>query len=149
MFGIDGFEFLIILIVMIVIVGPRDLPKMMRAFGQATSRMRKTAMEFRHHFDEAMREAELSELSDTLRKVQELDPRKQMTEIFDPIREVASDIKSSLNADTSLADTDLIESSATSLPSPTVAPPPRSTSAKKKEKTAQKKAANKQAIEKS
>jgi len=96
MFGIDGIEFLIILIVVIVVVGPKDLPKMMRAFGQATTRMRKTAMEFRRHFDEAMREAELGDLADTLKDVQKLDPRKNLTEIFDPIREVTSDIKASL-----------------------------------------------------
>jgi len=96
MFGIDGFEFLIILIIIIVVVGPKDLPKMMRAFGQATTKMRKTAMEFRRHFDEAMRETELDELSDTLKDIKKLDPRKNLTEIFDPIREVTSDIKASL-----------------------------------------------------
>jgi len=97
MFGIDGIEFLIILIIIIVVVGPKDLPKMMRAFGQATTKMRKTAMEFRRHFDEAMREAELGELSETIKQVQKLDPRKNLTEIFDPIREVTSDIKASLS----------------------------------------------------
>jgi len=96
MFGIDGIEFLIILIVMIVVVGPKDLPKMVRAFGQATAKMRKTAMEFRRHFDEAMREAELGDLSDTLHEMKKLDPRKNLTEIFDPIRNVTSDIKASL-----------------------------------------------------
>jgi len=96
MFGIDGIEFLIILIIMIVVVGPKDLPKMMRAFGQATTKMRKTALEFRRHFDEAMREAELGEISDTLKEVKKLDPRKNLTEIFDPIREVTNDIKASL-----------------------------------------------------
>jgi len=96
MFGIDGIEFFIILIVMIVVVGPKDLPKMVRAFGQATAKMRKTAMEFRRHFDEAMREAELGDLSDTLHEMKKLDPRKNLTEIFDPIRNVTSDIKASL-----------------------------------------------------
>jgi len=96
MFGIDGLEFLIILIIMIVVVGPKDLPKMMRAFGQATMRMRKTAMEFRRHFDDAMREAEFSDLSDTLKEVKKLDPRKDLSEIFNPIRAVTSEIKTSL-----------------------------------------------------
>jgi len=39
MFGIDGIEFFIILIVIVVVVGPKDLPEMMRAFGQAMARM--------------------------------------------------------------------------------------------------------------
>jgi len=96
MFGIDGIEFLIILIVLVVVVGPKDLPKMMRAFGQATTRMRKTAAEFRRHFDEAMREAELDDVADTLKGAKTLNPRKKLTEIFDPLREVTSDIQSSL-----------------------------------------------------
>jgi len=96
MFGIDGIEFLIILIVIVVVVGPKDLPKMMRAFGQAMARMRRTAAEFRRHFDEAMREAELGDVADTLRQTRNLDPRKKLTEIFDPLREVTHDIQSSL-----------------------------------------------------
>jgi len=138
MFGIDGIEFLIILIIMIVVIGPKDLPKMMRAFGQATNKMRKTAMEFRRHFDEAMREADLGDLSDTLKDVQKLDPRKNLTEIFDPIREVTSDLKSSLSIE------------------PTISPPPQppvpdqeTPPAKKIRKPSQKKAADKQVVEKS
>jgi len=96
MFGIDGIEFLIILIVMVVVVGPKDLPKMMRAFGQATARMRRTATEFRRHFDEAMREAELDDIADTVSQAKKLDPRKKLTEIFDPIRDVTHDIQNSL-----------------------------------------------------
>jgi len=96
MFGIDGIEFLIILIVIVVVVGPKDLPKMMRAFGQATARMRRTATEFHRHFDEAMREAELDDIADTVKGVTKLDPRKNLTEIFDPIRNVTNDIKASL-----------------------------------------------------
>jgi len=96
MFGIDGIEFFIILIVIVVVVGPKDLPEMMRAFGQAMARMRRTAGEFRRHFDEAMREAELGDVADTLRQTRNLDPRKKLTEIFDPLREVTHDIQSSL-----------------------------------------------------
>jgi len=96
MFGIDGIEFLIILIVIVVVVGPKDLPKMMRAFGQAMARMRHTEGEIRGHFDEGIREAELGDVADTLRQTRNLDPRKKLTEIFDPLREVTHDIQSSL-----------------------------------------------------
>jgi len=133
MFGIDGIEFLIILIVMIVVVGPKDLPKMMRAFGQATTKMRKTAMEFRRHFDEAMREAELSEFSDTLKEVKKLDPRKDLTEIFNPIREVTSDIKASLSEPDTL--TTLPESGSTAQAEKVSKKKPRKPRTKTKNKT--------------
>jgi len=138
MFGIDGIEFLIILIIMIVVIGPKDLPKMMRAFGQATTKMRKTAMEFRRHFDEAMREAELDELSDAMRQVQKLDPRKNLTEIFDPIREVTNDIKSSL-----------AEPAASEPSSPASVPLEEITPVKKQRKPRRKKDPSEQATERS
>lgn len=90
MFGIDGPELLVIIIVLIVVVGPKDLPGMMRAFGKAMARMRATAQEFRDHFDEAMREADME---DTFRDVGKLDPRKKITEIFDPFRSATCDIE--------------------------------------------------------
>jgi len=96
MFGIDGPEFIVILIVLIVVVGPKDLPKMLKAIGKATARMRTTANEFRRQFDEAMHEAELDDLQKTLTDVKDLDPRKKLTEIFDPIRDVAKDVKASI-----------------------------------------------------
>lgn len=97
MFGIDGPEFLVILIVLIVVVGPKDLPKLLRAFGKATARMRATANEFRKQFDEAMHEAELDDLQKTVSNLQELDPRKKLTQIFDPIRDVAKDVRNSID----------------------------------------------------
>ncbi len=102
MFGIDGPEFVVILIVLIVVVGPKDLPKMLKAFGKATARMRATANEFRRQFDDAMQEAELDDLQKTLTDVSDLDPRKKLSKIFDPIRDVAKDVKASIeNKDTS------------------------------------------------
>ena len=115
MFGIDGPEFIVILIVLIVVVGPKDLPKMLKAIGKATARMRSTANEFRRQFDEAMREAELDDLQKTLTDVKDLDPRKKLTEIFDPIRDVAKDVKASIDghqdAETSSTDDQTSEKS--------------------------------------
>lgn len=99
MFGIDGPEFLVIVLVLIVVVGPKDLPKMMRAFGKVMARVRTTSSEFRQQFDDAMREAELEDLQKSLSDVGNLDPRKKMTEIFDPLRDIAKDIKGSLDVD--------------------------------------------------
>jgi sec-independent protein translocase protein TatB len=53
---------LLLLIVALVVVGPKDLPKLMRTAGQWTARARDMANEFRRSFDEMARQTELDEL---------------------------------------------------------------------------------------
>jgi sec-independent protein translocase protein TatB len=58
-----GFEEMILLVVVaIIIVGPKDLPLMMRKFGRFTGKMRAMAFEFKQGIDELGRQAELDEL---------------------------------------------------------------------------------------
>jgi sec-independent protein translocase protein TatB len=58
-----GFEEMILLaLVAIVVIGPKDLPLMMRKFGRFTGKMRAMAFEFKQGFDELGRQAELDEL---------------------------------------------------------------------------------------
>ncbi len=97
MLDIGWSELLVIAVVMIVVVGPKDLPKMLRAFGKATAKLRATASEFRTHFDEAMREAELDEVKKTIDGVKQYDPRKTVTDIFEPVRTAGDDLCNSLN----------------------------------------------------
>jgi len=86
MFGIDGIEFLVIILVAVMVIGPSDMPKMLRAFAQATARMRALAQEFRGHFDDAMRQADMQETVDSLKtmsdSVRELDPRRKLREFY-------------------------------------------------------------------
>ena len=53
---------LLVLIVALVVVGPKDLPRLMRTLGQWAGKARDMANEFRRSFDEMAREAELDEL---------------------------------------------------------------------------------------
>ena len=58
-----GFEEMILLVlVAIIVVGPKDLPLMMRKFGRFTGKMRAMAFEFKQGIDELGRQAELDEL---------------------------------------------------------------------------------------
>ncbi|RCS24236.1 twin-arginine translocase subunit TatB [Phyllobacterium salinisoli] len=97
MLDIGWSEILVIAVVLIVVVGPKDLPKMLRAFGKASSRMRKTANEFRRQFDEALREAELDDVKNVVNDARSLDPRTDIKKVFDPIRSVGEELRSSLN----------------------------------------------------
>ena len=61
MFDFGAGELLVIGIVALVVIGPKELPGVLRQVGKATGKMRQMAGEFRSQFDEAMREAELHE----------------------------------------------------------------------------------------
>jgi sec-independent protein translocase protein TatB len=96
MFEVGWSEILVIVIVMIVVVGPKDLPKMLRAFGKATAKFRATAGEFRRQFDEALKEAELDDVRDIVNEAKSLDPRNDIRKVFDPVRTIGEEIRSSL-----------------------------------------------------
>lgn len=60
--GIGGFELLVVAIVALIVVGPKDLPLMMRKVGQFLGRARRMAAEFRASFDDMARQSELDDL---------------------------------------------------------------------------------------
>jgi sec-independent protein translocase protein TatB len=62
MFDLSWSHILLVLIVALVVVGPKDLPKLMRTAGQWTAKARAMADQFRKSFDEMARQSELEEL---------------------------------------------------------------------------------------
>ena len=62
MFGIDSAELLIIAVVALLVIGPKDLPRVMRTVGNVVARARDMARHFRSGMDAMMREAELEEM---------------------------------------------------------------------------------------
>ncbi|TYC65815.1 twin-arginine translocase subunit TatB [Stappia sp. BW2] len=58
MFDIGWTELLVIACVAIIVVGPKDLPRMLRMLGQTVGKMRKLSREFQSTFNDALREAE-------------------------------------------------------------------------------------------
>ena len=84
MFGIDSSEFLLIAIVALVVIGPKELPGLLRTWGKWMAQMRSMASEFRGHVDEMVRQSELDEVKKQLEStatgvdLQALDPTKQI-----------------------------------------------------------------------
>jgi sec-independent protein translocase protein TatB len=74
MFDIGWSELLVIAVVAIIVVGPKDLPKMMRSFGHYAGKLRRAAADFQRQFEEAMRESELEEMKKALESVQNETP---------------------------------------------------------------------------
>ncbi len=122
MFDIGGLELLVIAIVLIVVVGPKDLPKMLRTFGRVSSQMRRTAGEFRRQFDDALREAELDEIRE---KARELDPRSDIRKAMNPIRAVGDEIRSSLKTATAAPEPTVPSATQGAVPMEPLATPPK------------------------
>ena len=60
-----AFELIFLAAVALIVVGPKDLPVLLRKLGQFLARMRGMAAEFRASFDEMARQSELDELPPT------------------------------------------------------------------------------------
>jgi len=62
MFDIGWSEMLVVGVVALVVIGPKELPAALRAAGRMVGKARGIASEFRQHWEDAMREAELDEI---------------------------------------------------------------------------------------
>lgn len=97
MLDIGWTEILVIAIIMIVVVGPKDLPGMLRTFGRTTSKMRSMAGEFRKQFDDAVKEAELDEVRNLASQARSLNPASQIRKAMSPMEMAAKDVKAGLD----------------------------------------------------
>ncbi|SHM71715.1 Sec-independent protein translocase protein TatB [Roseibium suaedae] len=68
MFDIGWTEIMVIVCVAIIVVGPKDLPRMLRTVGQMIGKARRLSREFQSTFNEAIREAEQQAGIDEMRK---------------------------------------------------------------------------------
>lgn len=89
-------ELLLIAIVLIVVVGPKDLPRVVRGFSKSLGSMRKMAGDFRKQFDDALSEAELDDLKTIAKDVKGMDPRNQIKDALNPLGEIGKDINDEL-----------------------------------------------------
>ena len=71
MFGVDSSEFLIVAVLALIFIGPKDLPKVMRTVGYWVGRMRGMARHFTSGIENMMREAELEEMEKKWREENE------------------------------------------------------------------------------
>ncbi|GAK32421.1 Sec-independent protein translocase protein TatB [Iodidimonas nitroreducens] len=86
MFDIAWTEMLVIAVVAVIVVGPRDLPKVMKAVGQMMSKARSMAGKFQSDMDALARETELEDLRKKARAYQATmkDPKRELTRLIDP-----------------------------------------------------------------
>ncbi|MCY3701156.1 MAG: Sec-independent protein translocase protein TatB [Rhodospirillales bacterium] len=106
MLDIGWTEVLVISVVVLFVVGPRDIPKVLRTVGQWAGKIRALAKEFRESVDDAVREAELDEVRKTVESARSgfrheirstIDPGGELTRSLQDIR-VPSDSNGSANS---------------------------------------------------
>jgi sec-independent protein translocase protein TatB len=91
MFEIGWSELLLIGIVALIAIGPKELPGVLRTLGQWTAKLRRMASEFQNQFHEAMREAELADLK---KQVDEMTTQAKGYANFDPVADVRRELES-------------------------------------------------------
>ncbi len=97
MFDIGWTEMLVIAVVMIVVVGPKDLPKMLRTFGKTTAKLRAMAGDFQKQFNEALKEAELDDVKKSVDSLRSLNPATEIKKQLNPFEKAASDVRAGLD----------------------------------------------------
>src|SRR3954470_22648068 len=90
MFDIGWSELLLIGVVALIAIGPKELPGALRTLGQWMGKVRRMAGEFQNQFHEAMREAELSELK---KEVDEMASKAASYAHYDPVSEISRDLE--------------------------------------------------------
>ena len=71
MFDLDAGKILVVGVVALLVIGPKDLPRVLRTVGQTVGRMRRMASEFQHQFAEAIKEADLEDVKKEFSALQE------------------------------------------------------------------------------
>ena len=84
LFDLGWSEILLIGTVALVFIGPKDLPKAMRVAGFWVRKARTLSREFQSSIDQMIREAELDEMRQELKKAAELDLNKEFHNTIDP-----------------------------------------------------------------
>jgi sec-independent protein translocase protein TatB len=97
MFEIGWTEMLVIAIVMIVVVGPKDLPNMLRTLGRTTAKLRAMAGDFQKQFNDALKEAELDDVKKSVDALRGLNPTAEIKKQLNPFEKAAADVRAGLD----------------------------------------------------
>ena len=105
MFDIGWAELLVIGVVALIVVGPKDLPRLLRTLGHYTAQARSMAREFQRNMEDAAREADLSDMKEMrdlagqMRDLRNL-PRKSIDELGKSVAPSVSDNPTAATAET-------------------------------------------------
>jgi|SRR5581483_1267304 len=120
MFDITSSKLLILGIVALIVIGPKDLPALLRTIGKYVGMIKRQAAEFRAQFEEAIRESELSELKKEVESIQQ-ETETAVREAGESVEKQVTEARESVDAamaDTNPATVSPAASDADVLPAP-------------------------------
>src|SRR5215467_232930 len=86
-------ELMLIGVVALIVIGPKDLPKALRVAGFWVRKARTLSREFQSSIEQMVREAELDEMRQELKKATEIDLEKEFRQTVDPTGSLAESLK--------------------------------------------------------
>lgn len=92
MFDIGWQELLVIAVVALIVIGPKDLPRALKAITQWIGKLRALAHDFQRGLDDVVREAELDDLKKKLTETTSTDIARQIENTIDPTGEISKNL---------------------------------------------------------
>ena len=89
MFDFDAGKLIVIGLVALIVIGPRELPRVLRQVGQAIGKLRRMAADFQGQFMDAMREADIEDIRKEVAKVGDA---AKLDVNFDPVSTMRNEI---------------------------------------------------------
>jgi sec-independent protein translocase protein TatB len=93
LFDLSMTELMLIGVVALVVIGPKDLPKALKVAGFWVRKARTLSREFQSSVEQMIREAELHEMQQELKKASEFDLDKEFRNTIDPTGSLAESLK--------------------------------------------------------
>ncbi|OYY83160.1 MAG: twin arginine-targeting protein translocase TatB [Rhizobiales bacterium 35-66-30] len=97
MFDIGWSELMLIGVVALIVIGPKELPSVLRTVGRTVTKLRRMAGEFQGQFQDALREADLSDMRSEIGNIAESAKSSfPGSDVFDPLRSIREEIRSTV-----------------------------------------------------
>ena len=94
MFDIGWPEMAVVAVIALIIIGPKDLPRILRYAGRWAGKARRMAREFQRNFDDMVRESELDEVKKSVDQASGFNPVRDIGNSIDPTGEMKEEIES-------------------------------------------------------
>ncbi|MCL4163644.1 UNVERIFIED_CONTAM: hypothetical protein GTU68_057039 [Idotea baltica] len=97
MFDLGWTEFIVVAVVAILVVGPKELPGMLRTIGKTIGSMRRMAGDFQRQMNDALKEADLDGIKTGIESVNSINPVSQLKNSLNPVKQAAEDVQRDIN----------------------------------------------------
>ncbi len=94
MFDIGWPEMAVVAVIALIIIGPKDLPRILRYAGRWAGKARRMARDFQRNFDDMVRESELDEVKKSVDQAGGFNPVRDIGNSIDPTCEMKEEIES-------------------------------------------------------